>query len=63
MHQEENKRTAAEWYELASEVEHVVTDQAVRTWRNDSLIRAGFRRARPRSLPRTRTSTFTGSSI
>ena len=42
MHQEENGRTAGEWYELAGEVRNVVTDQAVRAWRYHSLIPAGF---------------------
>ena len=42
MDQEATDRTAAEWYELGGEVQHVVTDQAVRAWRYHSLIRAGF---------------------
>jgi len=42
MHQEENERTAGEWYQLASEVQHVVMDQTVCAWRYHSLIRAGF---------------------
>jgi len=42
MDHEASERTAAEWYELGGEVQHVVTDQAVRAWRYQSLIRAGF---------------------
>ncbi len=30
------------WHERGGEVEHIVTDQAVRAWRHQSLIRAGF---------------------
>ena len=42
MDHEATERTAAEWYELGAEVQHVVTDQAVREWRCHSLLRAGF---------------------
>jgi len=42
MDHEAIERTAAEWYELGGEVQHVVADQAVRAWRYHSLIRAGF---------------------
>ena len=30
------------WHARRGEVEHVVTDQAVRAWRYQSLVRAGF---------------------
>jgi len=42
MDREATERTAAEWHELSSEVQHIVTDQAVRAWRYHSLLRAGF---------------------
>jgi hypothetical protein len=42
MDQEASERSAAEWLGVGAEVGHVVADQAVRAWRYQSLIRAGF---------------------
>jgi len=42
MDHEATEHTAAEWYELSDEVQHVVIDQDVRAWRYDALLRGGF---------------------
>ena len=42
MHQEAIERVAGDWHELGGDVQHLVTDLAVRSWRYESLLRAGF---------------------
>jgi hypothetical protein len=42
MNQAAIDRAAGEWYQLGGEVEHLVTNPAVREWRYESLMCTGF---------------------